>query len=70
MKKAYSVPDMECSMCVMHLEALEDEIPGIRSVKASYHQQRMEVDFDETVVDEETIIKAIKEKGYTVVNGC
>jgi copper chaperone CopZ len=67
MKKTYQVPDMECSMCAMHLEVLEDELPGIRFIKASYHQQSLTVDFDEKTIDEGTLLRAVKEKGYTLI---
>ncbi len=64
--KEYTIPNMECSMCVMHLEAIEDELEGVKKVEASYPKQKMVVDFDETVVNENQIIAAIEEKGYVV----
>jgi copper chaperone CopZ len=66
MKITYHIPDMHCSNCVMHLEALEDELPGITSVDASYHKQLMVVDFNPEIIDEDRLIEAIVEKGYTV----
>lgn len=65
MKKAYTVPDMHCANCVMRLEALEDELPGIKRIDASYHKQQMIVEFDEKQVSEAQILEAIKKKGYT-----
>ena len=38
MKKIFRVPDMECPNCAMHLEGLEDELPGVKRVAASYKQ--------------------------------
>lgn len=64
MKKTFNVPDMYCSNCVMHLEGLEDEIPGVKSVSASYKRLIMEVDFDESKVTIEEIIAAAVEIGY------
>ncbi len=64
--REYTIPNMECTMCVMHLEAIEDELEGIKKVQASYLKQTMVVDFDETVVNEDQIIAAIEEKGYVV----
>jgi copper chaperone CopZ len=66
MKITYNIPDMHCSNCVMHLEALEDELQGIISVDASYHNQRMVVDFDLAIISANQLIEAIGEKGYTV----
>ncbi len=64
MKKTYSVPDMHCSNCVMKLEGLEDDLPGIREVNASYHKQQMVIDFDEARISEAQILEAVKKKGY------
>lgn len=63
-KKLYSVPDMHCANCSMRLESIEDDLPGIREVNASYHKQQMTVEFDETQVSEEQILSAVKKKGY------
>ncbi len=52
MKVTYSIPDMHCGNCVMHLEALEDELPGIISINASYHKQLMIVDFNPDILQE------------------
>lgn len=65
MKKTYIVPDMHCANCVMRLESLEDELPGIYRIEASYHKQQMLVEFDEAQVSEEQILAAARQKGYT-----
>ncbi|MFZ5880020.1 MAG: heavy-metal-associated domain-containing protein [Chloroflexota bacterium] len=64
LKKTYSVPDMHCSNCSMKLEGIEDDLPGIREINASYHKQQMTVVFDEAQVSEEQILAAVKKKGY------
>jgi copper chaperone CopZ len=64
-KKTYSIPDMHCSNCSMKLEGIEDELPGIKEINASYHKQLMTVEFDETQVNEEQIVAAVTKKGYT-----
>jgi copper chaperone CopZ len=58
---------MHCSACVMRLEGLEDDLPGIRRISASYHRQEMEVEWDEAVLSEAQIIAAVKEAGYTAI---
>ena len=55
---------MECPNCAMHLEGLEDEVPGVKRITASYKKQTMEVDFDETRVSVEQIITAANTIGY------
>ena len=66
-KAIYRVPDMHCSSCSMTLEGLEDELTGIKRISASYHKQRLEVEFDETRLTADTIIAAGKELGYTLI---
>ena len=64
MKISLRVPDMECSNCAMHLEGLEDELPGVKRINASYKKQTMEVEFDEKLVSLKQIIAAANAIGY------
>jgi copper chaperone len=66
-KKLFRVMDMQCSSCAMLVESIEDDLPGIQRVKASYQKARMEVEYDETVVSEDQIIAAVKQKGYRTI---
>jgi len=66
-KAVFRVPDMHCSTCAMTLEGLEDELDGITRIAASYHKQRLEVEYDETRLSPETIIAAGQLLGYTLV---
>jgi copper chaperone len=63
-KKTFRVPDMHCANCSMRIESIEDDLPGIKQVSASYHKLQMVVEFDETQVSDEQIIAAVKKKGY------
>ncbi len=65
MTKTYRVADMHCPACVMLLEGLEDRLPGIHRICASYKKQTLVVDFDQHVISEEQILAAIRELGYT-----
>ena len=64
MKKTFRVPDMECPNCAMHLQNLEDELSGVKRIDASYKRMSMDVEFDETKVSIEQIIRAANEIGY------
>jgi copper chaperone CopZ len=66
-KKTFRVPDMHCSNCVMHVESIEDDLPGIRQVSASYHKLQMVVEYDETKVTDEQIVEAVRKKGYMAI---
>jgi copper chaperone CopZ len=65
LKKIFLVSDMHCSNCAMKIESLEDDLPGVKSVSASYQKGKVAVEFDETRLTTADIILAIKKQGYT-----
>ena len=65
-KKTYRVEGMHCSNCAMNIESLEDDLPGIKKVSASYQKGQMVVEFDEAKVSETQIFAAVKKRGYQV----
>jgi copper chaperone CopZ len=67
MKILFNVKKMHCGNCAMILESLEDELPGIIEISASYHKQQMVVEFDERLINLDEIIQAARNKGYDLV---
>ncbi len=67
MKKTFRVLDMHCTNCSMRIESIEDELPGVKEINASYHKQQMIIEFNEALVSDEQIIAAVKKKGYQAV---
>jgi copper chaperone len=67
MKILFDVKNMHCGNCAMILESIEDELPGITWISASYHKQQLAVEFDENILNLDAIIKAVKQKGYDLV---
>jgi copper chaperone CopZ len=65
-KAKFIIDGMHCSNCVLALESIEDELPGIQDIIASYQKQQLVVQFDTGAVDVEKIIQAITKKGYRV----
>jgi copper chaperone CopZ len=63
-KKTFRVEGMHCSNCPMVVESIEDDLPGIKQVSASYQKGQMVVEFDETLVSEAEILSAVEKKGY------
>lgn len=63
-KMTFLVPDMHCVNCAMRLEGLEDDLPGVRRVDASYQKGQMAVEFDETQLNIAQIIAAVEQLGY------
>ena len=66
-KKTFNVPDMSCTNCAMKLESLEDTLPGVKEINASYHKLQMMVEFDESKLTTDQIIAAVKKKGYQAI---
>lgn len=67
MKQTFKVTDMHCVNCALKIESLEDELPGVRSVSASYAKGQVVVEYDETRLSPEQIVTAIRRKGYTAI---
>lgn len=65
MKQVFKVDDMHCANCAMRIEEIEDELPGIRKVAASYARMELRIDYDESRVTEAELIDAVRSKGYT-----
>lgn len=66
-KRTYPVTDMHCTNCAIKIEGIEDDLPGVRSVSASYRKGQMIVEFDEERVSDAQIIAAVRERGYTAL---
>ena len=65
-KKTYKIKDMDCPNCAMKLEGIEDKLPGIKTVSASYRYGNMKVEFDPALVSEREIMAAIEGLGYHI----
>jgi copper chaperone CopZ len=65
-KKTFRVEGMHCPNCVMRVESVEDDLPGVKQVSASYRKGEMVVEYDETKIGENEIIAAVKRVGYSV----
>jgi copper chaperone CopZ len=66
LKKTFQIADMHCTNCAMILESIEDKLPGIKEINASYRSGQMTVEFDEKLVSEAEILAAVQKKGYSV----
>jgi len=51
----------------MRLQELEDILPGVKSVDASYRTGKMVVEYDETKILSDQIVQAVRKLGYTAV---
>ncbi len=67
MKINFQVKNMHCGNCAIILEGLEDELPGISKISASYHKQMLDIEFDEKQLNINEIVQAARQKGYDLV---
>jgi len=65
-KNTFKILDMQCTNCPMILESIEDDLPGVKQISASYLKGTLVVEYDEKVLSVEQILAAIKKKGYQV----
>ncbi len=65
-KAIFIIDGMHCSNCVLALESIGDELPGIQDIIASYQKQQLMVQFKTDAVDTVEIIQVITKKGYRV----
>jgi len=63
-KKTFTVKNMHCANCAIKIESIEDDLPGIKEVNASYVKQQMIVEYDENLVSVDEIVAAVKKRGY------
>ncbi len=63
-KAVFKVTKMHCTNCAMRLQSLEDDLPGVKQVDASYQKQRMTVVFDDAAVSIPQITAAAEKLGY------
>ncbi len=61
-----TIRDMHCTACVMRLEGIKDDLPGIASIRASYLKQTLVIEYEEDKVGEIEIRQAVADLGYTV----
>lgn len=68
MKQKYSVKGMTCSACESHVYNSVCKLPGVKSVDVNLLTNSMNVEFDETEIDDAVIIKAVNDSGYQASN--
>ncbi len=64
MKQKFDVTGMTCSACSAHVEKAVGKLDGIRTVNVNLLQNSMVVEYDETALHTEDIIKAVESGGY------
>lgn len=67
MKTTLKVNGMTCAMCVKTIEMALAGLEGVKAAKANLNSETVFVDFDESKVSINQIIRAIEDVGYEVI---
>ena len=60
----FTVTGMSCSACSSHVEKCVSKLKGVSKVSVNLLAGNMQVDYDETVLKDGDIVKAVKKAGY------
>lgn len=63
----FQLEGLHCTSCVMNLEGMEEDAPGIHKVNADFKSSRMRVEFDESKQSVEGIQALVSEMGYIAI---
>ena len=65
-KETYKVRGMHCASCVAVIEKTLSRTDGVHSANANFATETASVEFDENVVSESGLAKAVEEAGYNL----
>ena len=63
-RKKFSVEGMTCASCSAHVEHDVASVKGVNHVEVSLMTNSMIVEYDETIINEDMIMKAVADGGY------
>lgn len=66
MKKTYKLGGISCQVCVNKIEKKLSKLEGMKEAVVNFSTEKLSVDFDETILKDETIIEVVKKLGYEI----
>ncbi len=67
MKERFNIGGMTCSACSSHVEKAVNKLDGVKTANVNLLQNSMMVDYDKNILNENDIIKAVTDSGYTAI---
>ncbi len=64
--RAIIVPEITCEHCKTAIEGALNPLGGVERAVVDIAARRVTVDYDDAVIDPETLVEAIEEQGYEV----
>ena len=69
MKKKFSIGGMTCTACSSGIERNLSKLNGVINAEVSLMLKELNVEYDENLINEQTIIAVVEKLGYTVLTG-
>ena len=69
MKAEFHIKGMHCESCAIDIKETLEETVGVRHADVTFNGKTANVEFDEDVVQQQTLIKKIQDLGYTATVG-
>ncbi|MCP9493918.1 MAG: heavy-metal-associated domain-containing protein [Pyrinomonadaceae bacterium MAG19_C2-C3] len=66
MKTKFNLSGMHCESCALDIQETLAETAGVNRADVSYADKQAIVDYDETIVQDTTLIKKIQDLDYEV----
>lgn len=64
MKERYHISGMTCSACSSHVEKAANKLEGVEKASVNLLTETMEIEYDESKVQRDSIIQAVEKAGY------
>ena len=64
MKSEFHIKGMHCESCAVEIRETLETTAGVRSADVTFNGKTADVEYDDAVVQRETIIKKIQDLGY------
>ncbi|HEX8072603.1 MAG TPA: cation transporter [Pyrinomonadaceae bacterium] len=69
MKAEFHIKGMHCESCAASIKETLEETAGVRAADVTFNGKTADVEFDEQVVQPQTLIKKIQDLGYQATVG-
>jgi len=66
MQETFKVPDVSCGHCKSAIEGALRPLDGVQTAEVDVDSKTATVDFDDNVIDRNSLVTVIEEEGYPV----
>lgn len=66
--KVYQLETLTCPSCALKIEGAVKKLAGVSKVQTLFNASKVKVDYDENLIGEDSIRKAIESLGFDVLD--